>query len=108
MNKVSTANRRGFLKKSLYSAPVVLALGHLTPSMVYGADGSGGFTTQQPLSAQDPVIVAGDPVPGAGSGGGSGNTGSGVTGSSTNNGGGSNGAGGANAPVANTDNNETK
>lgn len=104
MNKVSTANRRGFLKKSLYSAPVVLALGHLTPSMVYGAD-------RVVLSTQA-VTVTGEtsnPVPSAASGSGSGNTGSGVTGSSTDGGGGSNGAGGANgAPATTSDNNITK
>lgn len=97
-----SANRREFLKKSLYSAPALVALGNLTSAMVYGAD-----SVVLPAQA---VIVSGEtgnPVPGAGSGSGSGNTGSGVIGSSTDGGGGSSGAGAANTPVTNTDNNES-
>lgn len=96
-----SANRREFLKKSLYTAPALVALGYLTPAMVYGVD-----SVVLPAQA---VIVSGEtgnPAPGAGSG--SGNTGSGVSGSSADGGGGSNGAGVANTPVANADNNETR
>ena len=58
MNKVSTTNRRGFLKKSFCSAPVVLALGHLAPSMVYGADSV--------VLATQAVTVTGNIEPGSG------------------------------------------
>lgn len=89
----SGTNRREFFKKSLYSAPIVLALGHLAPSMVYGADS--GFVE----TPQTTVSVAADgsnSTPDAGTGSGSGNTTNGNTGTSSNSSRGSS-AGGAEA-----------
>lgn len=100
-------NRREFFKKSLYSAPVVLALGHLAPSMVYGAD-SGFVEKSEAVAIVATVAAEGPaPVPGAGSGSGSGNTGSGVIGSSTDGGGSSTGGAGDGSQALPTDNNQT-
>lgn len=55
--------RRIFLKKTLYSAPVILALGHLSPSIAYGADSSIIVDKAAAPVAQEP-----DAIPGAGSG----------------------------------------
>lgn len=65
-----SVSRRGFLKKSLYSAPAVVALGHLTPSMVHGADS--GFVETSPTVQvlEENNRVTGARAPGRGRGNG--------------------------------------
>ena len=97
--KSSVEIRRIFLKKSLYSAPVLLALGHLSPSMVYGAD-SGFSTPTDPTPPTDPVTPTGTQAAtqtnyygGGAGGGGGGGTSSGYTGGNGQRTGGGSGSG---------------
>lgn len=100
-------NRRDFLKKSLYSSPVVVTLGYLTPSMVYG-DGSDILPSEQTVQIQSAGTGDAPSIAGAGQSSGSGNSDSGQTGTSTDGGVGSSPISGVEgAPTNTSDVNQT-